>query len=236
MFSWLTQSETPEYVCVFGCILPKKMRERSNCLVAVKAKNTEERANFEEQPRLLRPPLLMLPPPEPMAPIPLLAASACRSSDIAAKVPPEIIKALSAHQTYICLLFRAHWSRILEYLSMIWQTVWIGWFIVIFLIHGIKPKGCTNLLWRKALQIILFYALISKKDPSRNLWNLYKVTPNCGFLSFLDHFYWEQEDCSINILKDSLFFYRFFLKVFHKELLKEKIQKQHQEGLFWFIH
>ena len=91
-----------------GILSPKKMRERSNCLVAVKAKNTEERANFEEQPRLLRPPLLMLPPPEPMAPIPLLAASACRSSDIAAKVPPEIIKALSAHQTYICLLFRAH--------------------------------------------------------------------------------------------------------------------------------
>ena len=74
------------------------MRERSNCLVAVKAKNTEERANFEEQPlpRLLRPSLLILRlPPEPMAPMPLLlAASACRSSDIAAKVPPEIIKVI----------------------------------------------------------------------------------------------------------------------------------------------
>ena len=96
-----------------GILSPKKMRERSNCLVAVKAKNTEERANFEEQPRRLRPapPLLMLrPPPEPMAPIPLLlAASACRSSDIAAKVPPEIIKALSTHQTSICcLLSKAH--------------------------------------------------------------------------------------------------------------------------------
>ena len=82
--------------------LPKKMRERSNCLVAVKAKNTEERANFEDQELLVRPvPPLVRPPPAapkltPPPPAPLLfAASACRSSDMAAKVPPEIIKAIS---------------------------------------------------------------------------------------------------------------------------------------------
>ena len=81
--------------------LPKKMRERSNCLVAVKAKNTEERANFEDQELLVRlvPPLVRPPPAPKLTPPPptplLLAASACRSSDMAAKVPPEIIKAIS---------------------------------------------------------------------------------------------------------------------------------------------
>ena len=76
------------------------MRERSNCLVAMKAKNTEERANFEDQELLVRvvPPLVRPPPAAPkLRPPPplLLAASACRSSDMAAKVPPEIIKAIS---------------------------------------------------------------------------------------------------------------------------------------------